>query len=188
MRPRLTLIAVLGVVAVVMLAGPSVAQTPTEDSVTGGGTIFPPGLPQGVTLEFDVHGGPLGQNPTGRVTFFGVSDPVRQVVCLHVEGDAATIVVSAGEVESLLRVVDGAVDTVGAMTWLLSSFPADACEHPPTLVQFPLAGGIVVTDGQPFPTSKAECKNGGWRNFASFKNQGDCVSFVATKGKNPPGP
>ncbi|MBA3261149.1 MAG: HYR domain-containing protein [Thermoleophilaceae bacterium] len=38
------------------------------------------------------------------------------------------------------------------------------------------------------PTSKEECTNGGWRNFGSiFKSQGDCVSFVATGGKNPPG-
>jgi hypothetical protein len=36
------------------------------------------------------------------------------------------------------------------------------------------------------PTSKDQCKNGGWRSFNVFKNQGDCVSFVATKGKNPP--
>jgi hypothetical protein len=36
------------------------------------------------------------------------------------------------------------------------------------------------------PASKEECKNGGWRDFGVFKNQGDCVSFVATKGKNPP--
>jgi hypothetical protein len=37
------------------------------------------------------------------------------------------------------------------------------------------------------PTSKDECKNGGWQNFnPAFKNQGDCVSFVATQGKNPP--
>jgi hypothetical protein len=36
------------------------------------------------------------------------------------------------------------------------------------------------------PTTKEECKNGGWRNFPGFKNQGDCVSFVATGGKNPP--
>jgi hypothetical protein len=29
--------------------------------------------------------------------------------------------------------------------------------------------------------------NGGWRSFGSvFKNQGDCVSFVATGGKNSP--
>jgi hypothetical protein len=36
------------------------------------------------------------------------------------------------------------------------------------------------------PTSTAECKNGGWKTYGVFKNQGDCVSFVATKGKNQP--
>lgn len=39
------------------------------------------------------------------------------------------------------------------------------------------------------PTSKDECKNGGWMNLTddegnSFKNQGDCVSYVASGGKN----
>jgi hypothetical protein len=38
----------------------------------------------------------------------------------------------------------------------------------------------------PSPTSKDQCKNGGWRDFGVFENQGDCVSFVATGGKNPP--
>jgi hypothetical protein len=37
------------------------------------------------------------------------------------------------------------------------------------------------------PTSKGQCKNGGWHKFGTtFKNQGDCVSFVATGGTNPP--
>jgi hypothetical protein len=36
------------------------------------------------------------------------------------------------------------------------------------------------------PTTTAECKNGGWETFGIFKNQGDCVSFVATGGKNQP--
>jgi hypothetical protein len=36
------------------------------------------------------------------------------------------------------------------------------------------------------PTNKDQCKNGGWQTFNTpkFKNQGDCVSFVATGGKN----
>ena len=40
-----------------------------------------------------------------------------------------------------------------------------------------------------FPTSKDQCKNEGWRTFAplGFKNEGDCVSYVATRGKNLPG-
>ena len=39
--------------------------------------------------------------------------------------------------------------------------------------------------------SKDQCKDGGWMDFTSapgpFKNQGDCVSFVATGGKNKAG-
>ncbi len=37
------------------------------------------------------------------------------------------------------------------------------------------------------PTTISQCQQGGWRNFPQFKNQGDCVSFVATGGKNPAG-
>lgn len=43
-----------------------------------------------------------------------------------------------------------------------------------------------VCDAPPVPTSADQCKMGGWMTFGVFKNQGDCVSFVATKGKNPP--
>jgi hypothetical protein len=36
------------------------------------------------------------------------------------------------------------------------------------------------------PTSRDACKNGGWETFnaPAFKNQGDCVSYLATGGKN----
>lgn len=38
------------------------------------------------------------------------------------------------------------------------------------------------------PPTASDCKNGGWQNFTSapgpFKNQGDCVSYFATGGKN----
>jgi hypothetical protein len=34
------------------------------------------------------------------------------------------------------------------------------------------------------PTSKDACKNGGWKTFnnPTFKNQGQCVSYVASQG------
>jgi hypothetical protein len=37
------------------------------------------------------------------------------------------------------------------------------------------------------PTSVEECKKGGWEQFnnPTFKNQGDCVSYVVTGGRNP---
>jgi 6-phosphogluconolactonase len=47
--------------------------------------------------------------------------------------------------------------------------------------------GIAASPLPRAPTTKEQCKNGGWRNFPQFKNQGDCVSFVATNGKNQPG-
>jgi hypothetical protein len=39
------------------------------------------------------------------------------------------------------------------------------------------------------PSSKDQCKNGGWSNYTDangtpFKNQGDCVSYVATGGRH----
>jgi hypothetical protein len=46
---------------------------------------------------------------------------------------------------------------------------------------------VATTQGKPYilsrgpslPTSKEQCKNGGWRNFGErFKNQGQCVAFV----------
>jgi hypothetical protein len=47
--------------------------------------------------------------------------------------------------------------------------------------------GFQASFSSPLPTSKGQCMNGGWKNFGTtFKNQGDCVSFVATGGKNPP--
>jgi hypothetical protein len=36
------------------------------------------------------------------------------------------------------------------------------------------------------PTSNDQCQRAGWQSFGAFKNQGDCVSFVATGGSNEP--
>jgi choice-of-anchor C domain-containing protein len=50
----------------------------------------------------------------------------------------------------------------------------------------PALDNVVVTENVP---TANDCKNGGWATMIdtqgnSFKNQGDCVSFFATKGKN----
>jgi hypothetical protein len=47
-------------------------------------------------------------------------------------------------------------------------------------------GDVVVTDARPLPTTKDQCKHGGWKTYGVFKNPGDCVSYVATGGKNQP--
>jgi hypothetical protein len=45
--------------------------------------------------------------------------------------------------------------------------------------------GDGIPDTAP-PTSKDQCKKNGWKSFnnPTFRNQGDCVSYVATGGKN----
>ena len=50
----------------------------------------------------------------------------------------------------------------------------------------PALDNVRVTETVP---TKDECKDGGWQSMIdnagnSFKNQGDCVSYFATKGKN----
>jgi hypothetical protein len=40
---------------------------------------------------------------------------------------------------------------------------------------------VTISYTQPGPTSKADCKNGGWRDFGDmFKNQGQCVTLFDT--------
>jgi hypothetical protein len=41
-----------------------------------------------------------------------------------------------------------------------------------------LASFLNASEGDRIPTSKDQCKNGGWRNFPEFKNQGRCIVFV----------
>lgn len=50
---------------------------------------------------------------------------------------------------------------------------------------------IQINATLPTPANKDACKESGWQNLTDnngnhFKNQGDCVSFVATGGKNQP--
>jgi DNA-binding beta-propeller fold protein YncE len=44
------------------------------------------------------------------------------------------------------------------------------------------AGGfpnaVAVSPPPRVPTSKEQCKNGGWRDFPQFRNQGQCIAFV----------
>jgi choice-of-anchor C domain-containing protein len=58
----------------------------------------------------------------------------------------------------------------------------------------PALDNVTITETPPattpIPTTKDECKTAGWIALAdtdavAFKNQGDCVSYVATGGRNP---
>lgn len=184
-------------------------QTATADSVVGSQVA------NAFSFGIDARSGPSGENPSGTAGWqVGVRlapSWTVDITCLSVTGNTAVAGFSgrsfrffAGSfpVAGLIRVVDagGPASGLDTFEWAeqlasplepappgptdCSSYPSS---FPPTFSpQRITTGDIVVTDAQPFPTSKDQCKNGGWESFGVFKNLGDCVSFVATGGKNPP--
>jgi hypothetical protein len=183
-HPKLKLIVTTAIVGTV-LALPSVSSAappsppPTQDSVflTEGPARFGDFAVTGLSAT----SGPSGENPTGQVilavaptfTDFG------PVTCLAVSGNIATLnfdsEVLLGEIVTV-QVVDDNPDTI---SYLFGRAASDCSPLPATNI-FPLSrGDITVTDAQPLlPISKDACKHGGWRNFAQFKNQGQCIAFV----------
>lgn len=91
---------------------------------------------------------------------------------------AGTFQPSAGQPSCLLAPVGSYVSTIGAAS-------ATAC---PTGTTTTTPGATSIADCQvPTRTTADQCKHGGWRHLAdkngtAFKNQGDCVSYVATGG------
>ena len=121
-------------------------------------------------------------------TSIGVEGPVT---CLAVTGNRALIGFQDPIVGFVLALAidnrpPGATGLPPDEFYAAPSHPADGCAPliSGTGGQL-LQGDIVVRDAPRSPSSKEQCKNGGWRNFPGFKNQGDCVSFVADRGQEP---
>jgi hypothetical protein len=169
------------------LPGVSGAQTPTQDSVSGSGIVLG-GSNATFTFDIQARSGPNGENATGQVTLRSTADGsiffAGPVTCLSVNGTRATLLVDTQQ----FHVVGVEVNDSPSGD-LIRAFPTSmsGCSSLGFALDFPvLSGDLVVVDAPPLPTTKDECKNGGWKTFGAFKNQGDCVSFVATGGKNPP--
>jgi hypothetical protein len=174
--------------------GVSGAQTPTQDSVSGGATT---GIGFGTLgWELDVHSGPSGENPAGTVvlrTFIGTIGPL-DVSCVGVSGNRASVVFPV-EPNPIFSFNGGVVisveDNDGAeadrFDWQPVAAPPSDCPAPGDVAGDARFADITVIDAPSLPTSKEQCKHGGWRTYGVFKNQGDCISFVATGGKNPRG-
>jgi hypothetical protein len=93
----------------------------------------------------------------------------------------------SGTVCYAARLPDGAIDrgtsTLTVSRTLAPGGEAFAEQFAETFTSDPTVTGCELL----VPASKDECKDGGWRAFGVFKNQGDCVSFIATDGRNEPG-
>jgi hypothetical protein len=193
--------AALLVLLVALLAAPSgsVAQpAPAQQSAVSPSFVAP-----FFFGSFNAVSDAGGANPSGQVSYHlggGLgSNTSATVVCLSVSGNTA-VVGFVGTIDDPfppppqrvvgeLVVADNApgpnnfLDTV-ALSQRITDTGTANCLAPGPLTIGPLnlmSGDIVVTAAPPLPTSKEQCKNGGWRDFPGFKNQGDCVSFVATQ-------
>jgi choice-of-anchor C domain-containing protein len=89
---------------------------------------------------------------------------------------------------------DSTTSTLANMNWTVESYSFFATTTSTTLsfasttpgAFGPALDNVVVTEAVP---TKSDCKQGGWQAMVDtagnqFKNQGDCVSFFATGGKN----
>jgi hypothetical protein len=133
------------------------------------------------------------------------------VTCLSVKGNVAIVGVSGTRriaaaglsleawLAGRIRITDGGASGPDTMEFDLQQGEFDDPPPPPPPLPGPTdcstfpagspadvapGGELVVTDAPPLPTSKDQCQNGRWRNFPGFRNEGDCVSFVATHGKH----
>jgi hypothetical protein len=165
-----------------------------EDSAVGSAII----LIEFRGVTFDARSGPSGENPSGHASAgvrstYAVSGPVT---CLWVSGNRATIgfaveegLFPPGHGGHFIFVEDNGSPGAGRdlANDVPLSYPPTVC--PPAtdedLVPFPFipvrpqpiqAGDVTVHDSTA-PTSKEQCKHGGYRALG-FENQGQCVAFV----------
>ena len=187
MRVRGLVVSML-VAAGLASAGPAIGQTPGQDSAVGdpcwNGFLGP-------CVDLDARSGPQGENPVG---FVDIS--ARQnfaggpVTCLTTTGNRATVGFAEvfrpgdGFDGGFLFIEDNSSTGAGPdnVVFELVAVAPTVCRVNTVVYAAEdsvVVGDAVVTDTQPFPTSKDQCKNGGWRNYgATFQNQGQCNLFV----------
>jgi hypothetical protein len=198
---------VLGLALAALALAPSAsASVPTDTvSVTGSGEFASPGIAPISAIDINAQSGTSGQNPSGSVQFtvagsILVSGPVT---CLSVTGPdrgggtstAPTTAILGFDDQTFLHeiqtyeIVDNGGNGADTMTLVaLGRAPTDCFPATPTGAQLTLTNGrAVVFDAPVLPTSIEQCMNGGWQTFGLFKNQGGCVSFVASNGRSQPG-
>jgi len=140
--------------------------------------------------------------PTASATVYqlvGISTPqtVTPGALINADLSLSPIFVNSGDLLGLH--VEGSVSCAfitGTGSADLISFGNGPTTDPETLDQpgIGLALNVtatvnVTTPPNPVPKSANQCKGGGWQKLTDtagtqFKNQGDCVSFVATGGTN----
>lgn len=194
-------------------SGQTLINNGSHDPIGSGGALPPiagrydalteqpgPGLhvlQQKITAPADVFSARLSWNDRVRNWASIYSDPNQEwrVLVKDTDGNVLQELYSTNPGDALLQVGPNA--RFADVTALLQQYAAQelviSFEEQDNLYYFNATLDDVVLLASVLPVTKDECKKDGWTTFVNvntgsqiFKNQGDCVSFVATKQKNPP--
>jgi hypothetical protein len=181
-KARLVCCLIFGVVALAPATAAAKHPAPAParlDAVTatGSGTTF-------TNVNITARSGPAGENPTGTVFYAapgGTFPSFGSVTCLAVIGTTAIINFRDDgffnpNIVTLVLTDNGGN---GQDTMSLYTQPT-GCAPPvfPPVVSEPLTNGrITVADAPPSPTSKQQCKRGGWARFG-FANKKQCFKHA----------
>jgi hypothetical protein len=171
---------VLIFVTVVVLGAPPVASAGAGDSVAGAGSYGPTNQ-----YGFEAFATDDGTASQG---FLVLGDPDAgewsgEVVCVTAVGNEAIVgAFNAGNPDypyaTITLVDDPTGDTASPATF---SAREPRCDSPNFRQQYLLAGQVTVIDGEPGPTSPADCANGGYQQYG-FNSEGQCrASFRGSR-------
>jgi len=127
--------------------------------------------------------GSTAANLTVTFTLSGTAAPTD-----YVSSAAGTVVIPAGSSTTTVLITP-VNDSLSEPTETVILTLVDTAAYDlgsPATATVTITDDDAVTPPADSPDPKDVCKQGGWRAFGVFKNQGDCVSYIATGGKNPP--
>ncbi len=194
----LSTIAVALVLAPVAVASHEPGGAPLGEDFAVGDFSIRQSIMDCCTVNLDAHSGPAGETPSGG-TFLSerAFSVTGTITCLTVTGNRAVVGGTYNPSWGFLFEVEdnaatGAPDRMTRAGFFPPSPPGTFPPPPtgcPADLDLPLEpvtnGGLVVHDATPppsEPTSKDQCKNGGWRDFGGkFRNQGQCIAFVVVR-------
>jgi hypothetical protein len=122
------------------------------------------------------------------ITLIGANPAEVYVGAVYTDAGSTAVDNTGANISSLITVSGLPVNTPAVGTFTVTYNVTDSFGL--SAVPVTRTVNVVLPPPPPppqFPTNKDQCKKGGWMNYGDlFKNQGDCVSFIATGGKNPP--
>jgi hypothetical protein len=175
-RHRLRLPLALAAVTAAAAFATTPAASAVESPPSPGSSQVCIGVQGGSLLQINGFGSSFPPNTTGTTTFtFANGDVVSLTATTNDEGIFHTATFTLDLRDPQLAAL------VGTNVHETASFGSAEASLDFTLVGCPTAPAA--------PDSKAACEDGGWESYPAlgFLNQGDCVSWIATRGKNEPG-